>query len=283
MQLIDFTVPKDFELVPCSDVHVGLLQHHKEAFQEVLNDCYKKKNRYLFIGGDLAEGRPRDHKYNDPDTLTQDLRLPELQYEEFERLITPLARKKKIIAINEGNHDRFLSKNYGNRVYSICRRLGINFGTFVSIMSFKDKDGKLLFKFYYSHGSGTIRSSAGDIIRREANIEESLKRKLKNKSSDCLLMGMGHTHGLTICCPRTQLHIVSDGSRLQQIYSRRHGNSRIINPDDRWYINTGSFIKTSVPGITTYSEEAMYDPSEIGYPLVKVQNGDIVEIEKKPI
>lgn len=281
MKLIDFVVPRDFELAITSDVHLGLLQHHAEGFKEAINDCEKKRNRFFFCGGDLVEGRPQNHPYHDADTLAQDLRLPELQYEAFESALITLAKKRKIVAIDEGNHDRYLSRNYGNRVEAICRRLKVNFGTYVSIVNFKDKTGKSLFKFYYTHGRGTVNSAADNIIRRNSNMELAVQRKLMDKAADCMLMGFGHTHKLIICPPRTKLHLVSDGTRLQQIYSRKSGNSRIINENERWYINSGSFVKTSIVGKTTYSEEFMYNPTELGYPLVKVQDGEIVDIEKK--
>lgn len=44
---------------------------------------------------------------------------------------------------------------------------------------------------------------------------------------------------------------------------------------------TGSFSKLYIDGQDDYAEVAGYDPVELGYPIVKVVDGRIVNIEEK--
>lgn len=280
MQLVDFKVPEKYDIYLLSDIHLGVIFHNNKAFDFVITKIKKKKNAYVIILGDLVEGRPLGHKYFNIGTADPKMILPINQYKAFKEKIRSI--RTKIITILEGNHDRHLSKLYGNITKEICAELEIPFGTFSSIITFRDKikPNNQQFKIYCTHGAGSINSTAGDIIRREGYMLEAIKRKLKNKVADCIGMFMGHTHKLMIVEPRQRLYLVSDGSKIQQVYSKIHGNSRIISEDDRWYGNTGSFLKTNVLGESTYSEEAMFDPIETGYLIMHCKNREIDSIEK---
>tara|TARA_Y100000310_G_C20635164_1_gene790781 strand:- start:621 stop:1472 length:852 start_codon:yes stop_codon:yes gene_type:complete len=280
MQLINFKVPDNYDVYLLSDIHLGVIFHNTKAFDQVIKKIQKKKTAYVIILGDLVEGRPLGHRFFNLDSADPEMLLPINQYKAFKKKIEPI--KKKIITILEGNHDRQLSKQYGNMTKEICKDLNIPFGTFSSVITFRDKvnPGAQQFKIYCTHGAGTINSSAGDIIRREGFMLEAIKRRLKNKVADCMGMFMGHTHKLMVAEPRQRLYLVSDGNKIQQVYSKIHGNSKIISEDDRWYGNTGSFLKTNILGISTYSEEAMYDPLETGYLIMHCKNREIESIEK---
>jgi len=280
MQLISYNVPDKHKIYFFGDIHRGTLAHNKKAFDDAVDEVKRQENAYMVGIGDWVEGRPSNHKFFDLDVADPQLLLPENQYENVYETIKPI--KGKIIAAHEGNHDFGLSRIYGSKVRTMCKKLEINYATFASVITLreKNKSNKILYKIYCCHGAGTIKSSAGDIIRREANMDESLKRKLKNKAADCLAMFMGHTHGLRVVSPKSRLYIVSDEKKLQSVYSKRHGVSKIIPEDDRWYCNTGSFMKTNLIGVSTYSEQAMYDPLETGYVVLNGSNGDIDSIEK---
>lgn len=283
MQLIDWTVNKGVHKTYLfSDLHVGGIFFHKKAYEKVIEEVKNEQNTQAVFVGDAAEGRASDHPYFDMKTADPDLMLPVQQYEWFEKSIADEKISKKIVTIMEGNHDSALAHKYGDQLNGICNRLGIKFGTTSCVITFRDEKGKQLYKIYCHHGAGTIKSSAGDIIRREANIRESIKRKLKNKFSDCSGKFMAHTHKLYVVPPEKRLHLLSDGSKIEQVYSQKHGRSRIIHPDDVWYGNTGSFQKQFVLGVSGYGERRMYDPLEMGYlKIISTPEGDDIQrIEK---
>tara|TARA_B100001964_G_scaffold131840_1_gene145668 strand:+ start:991 stop:1842 length:852 start_codon:yes stop_codon:yes gene_type:complete len=280
MQLISKEIQKEHKIYLIGDIHKGVIAHNEDGFNHVISLIKNDKNAYCVIMGDLIEGRPLNHKFFDLDIADPNMLLPEYQYEAFQRSIEPI--KDKIITILEGNHDRSLSRTYGNKVRTICDKLAVPYGTFSSVISLKTigKPSKMMYKIYVAHGAGAIRSSAGDIIRRRGYMLEAIKRKLKNKSADCIGMFMGHTHKLMIAKPMQRLHIMSDEKKLEQMYSKRPSRSRFVPEDDRWYGNTGSFMKANLLGATTYAEAAMYDPVEMGYLVIHGKDDDITDVEK---
>lgn len=111
-------------------------------------------------------------------------------------------------------------------------------------------------------------------------MELILKRHLKHKFGDCLLMSMGHTHKLLICSPNPELYLTDDGSQITQKYTRSDKADGYIHPDHRWYINTGSFLKLYGDGVSGYAERAGYDPVELGFIVVMVRDRKIVDVRK---
>ena len=51
-----------------------------------------------------------------------------------------------------------------------------------------------------------------------------------------------------------------------------------IHPDNRWYINTGSFLKSSQNGVSGYAEMFEYSPIELGFAVVEVRNKTIQNV-----
>jgi len=279
MQIIKRALPEKHKIYLLGDIHLGTRTHHSKGFKETIKRIKSEKNSYVIIMGDLAEGRPKNHKFFDLDTADKTLALPINQYKAFTELVKPIS--DKIIVVLEGNHDRGLSTQVGNIIEEyVCTELGVPFGTMSSRVWVTDSKYKLQYKIYVHHGFGVVRSSAGDIVRRDANIKESIKRRLKEKAADCLGMFMGHTHGLHIVEPMRRLHMYDDGDSLRQEYSKVHQNIKFIPEDDRWYGNTGSFMKASLMGVTTYAEAAGYNPNEMGYLIIHGEGKEIKNIEK---
>jgi hypothetical protein len=134
---------------------------------------------------------------------------------------------------------------------------------------------------FLTHGYGSINSSADDGVRRKANMRLSLKRKLKDKAGDCILMGMAHTHKLIVSKPEETLYLTDNGKQIKQNYTASKHTDGYIHPDHRWYVNTGSFYRLyGKDGISGYAERAGYDPVELGYILIKVRNREIIAVEK---
>jgi len=178
----------------------------------------------------------------------------------------------------EGNHDRALWK-FGDVVKDIAKELGVPYGTYTTKLTVKDKTGKLMYKLYATHGRKGINSTADDPKRRKVTMQLILKRHLKYQAGDCAVMVEGHTHKVLVCKPESELYLVDDGRRIRQAYTGWGQNERYIHPDARWYGNTGSFYKLYGPGSSGYAEIAGYNPTELGFVILKVRDRKIVELE----
>jgi hypothetical protein len=117
-------------------------------------------------------------------------------------------------------------------------------------------------------------------------MEASLKKHMSNlKVYDCVYQSMGHAHKLIIVEPTVTREVIltSTPSGLKQNYkSQVKQNMSEISPESRWYVCSGSFLKTfSQPGHLSYAELAQYGPCEIGCAEIIVQDGEITEVKKR--
>jgi len=279
MELITVTVPLNFNLFFIGDVHLGSKLCNEGGFIDALQMTKKKYKgcscNHIIGMGDYCDSIDVTDKRFDTQTVKDGLIRPDRQYEYCNKLIKPF--KDKFDVLNDGNHDWSLSKYHEYVKRDLCKDLGIPFGTYTSIISYKLKSGKLLFKVFVTHGRKSINSAADDVVRRESNMILALKRHLKNKVGDCVIMAKGHTHKLLISEPKETLYMVSDEDGLHQNYRLIPQNSAYIPPDHRMYINTGSFLKAYERGVSGYAERAEYDPMELGFPAVTIRNGIIKE------
>lgn len=105
-------------------------------------------------------------------------------------------------------------------------------------------------------------------------MEFILQRHLESIFGDCLIMGKGHSHKLIVKRPIPALYLTSNKGKIYQNYTKAGSGARdfYIPPENRWYVNTGSFLKAYEVGVSTYSEIAEYAPTELGY--IKIIVGD---------
>lgn len=283
MEFIVRCIPANFNLMFSGDWHKGTLLHSDDAldkFVDMVMNPYDGVSHNVVIGmGDYMEAIDTSDKRFDIDSVDMDLIRPDRQKIAVQEAIEPF--KKKVATLLIGNHEYKLER-YHPYVASICRELDIPYGTYSAIVDFRwAKDDTTLFKAFATHGSGSIRSTADDPERLEANMNLSLKRKLKNKAGDCAIMAMGHTHKLLVAKPKTKLYITTDEDGiLKQNYTESGQADNYIHPDHRWYLNTGSMMTLYHRGISGYAERAMYDPMEMGFCVVKVRDKKIIDVEK---
>lgn len=277
MKLIEKAIPSNCEIMLIGDTHEGSNCCHHSGIEESLDWVMEKKNRYFIHMGDEIEAICSDDKRyqfeagENPIPLRQAFSV----VEQFER-----AKRRGIVWLY-GNHPECL-RRFGNLTRDVvCRELGIEYGTW----SCKVKltcGGKQVFKMFLAHGfRGSLNSNAKDEEQRKANLMAGLKRKLYAKASDCLVMAMGHTHKLIVVPPSERLLMVDDGERIKQTYlSQGDGAASYIEPDCRWYVNTGSYLKMYDLETDSYAERAGYDPVELGHAVVTIRNGLLEKIEK---
>ena len=262
------------------DVHLGSVLSSQKGWDkliEMMSSRYEGcSNNYGIDGGDMIEAILVDDKRFSPEKLTEPLPM-----EQMEKAIE--ARKpirKKLLTILMGNHERKLWR-FGNITEKICEELGVDYGTYTCKISIKDKENKLMFKIYDTHGFKNISSTADDPKRRKSNAELILKRHLKFQSGDCAIMVKHHSHKLLVCKPDPELYLVDDGKKVKQVYTKYGQDESYIHPDMRWYGNAGSFLKLFGDGISGYAEIMEYNPVELGFLVLVVRGKKIVEL--KPV
>ena len=278
MRLLSYNMPKDWNYFLFGDGHVGAALRFDKGFKKLIHAMTHKyaglasKYNFGIDHGDAIEAITID----DPRFSAFDSReacvLNQMEYAKKE--YWPI--RKKLLCMLDGNHPLKLHK-FGPLTHYICKQLGVSFGTMSARITFKN-NGALQFKHFACHGSGSIGSIADDPERRKLNWRLSLKRKLREKASDCLLQSCGHTHKIIVSPPTETLYLTDDGNKISQHYTGGH-NKSYIHPDYRWYCNTGGFLR--IYGNTVvesddipleqsklgsgYAESFMYDPLQLGY------------------
>jgi hypothetical protein len=277
VRILGWKVPSDYELILFGDNQEGNVLSYRRGYLECIKYILGEENRFAIHMGDEMESYWIDDPRYDPITLTKN---PLAQQDQVIEDLKPLAQAGRLITILYGNHSHKLSPKVGDITESTCRKLGIQYGGFSCVVNFGDEKG-LQFKGFFTHGRKLIKSIADDPVRNLSNLQLQLKQHLKYKMGDCLLMAKGHTHKLLICDPRTQLYLTTE-KEIREKYTRAtpFGKAGYIHPDHRWYVNTGSFLKTFGESVSSYSEMGEYDPVELGYIIVSVRNRQIEDVRK---
>ena len=273
MERIVKEIPLDCEIVLISDTHIGSKKAHITGIQRAVDFVKKKPNRFWIHLGDWIEAITTDDKRYETETTEQP--IPELQAKEAIEIFEPIAGQG--ICGLLGNHERKLSRtiNFGRM---ICEGLKMPYATESARVLF-EHEGRLLFKFFITHGNKVFRSNAKDFIQREANKKAALKVSLQYKMGDCSLMACGHAHWLGIVPPAKLLYLQDTEEGIKHKYLNQDETPEgYIDFDRRWYCCTGSFYKLFIDGISGYNEP--FDPNDLGFLVVKIEAGKIVDVKE---
>lgn len=276
------TLPENHNLYLFGDSHEGTILKSYDGYNETIERIRRDKIGYAVHMGDIADSVTIDDPRYDPSTIDGRSNCPLEQYKVATKELKPI--KNKLITILEGNHDHKLTarKGLGNFVKLItCDELGIPFGTFSCKLWIKNRRDKQMYKIFLTHGSRSISSKSNDPIKRLNSKIMKLKNSLYDLAGDCAIMAMGHSHQLLVANPAESLYLVDDGKKIHQRYTTSPSNgSEYIHPDHRWYVNTGSYLKLYVEGISSYGERMGLSPVELGYCVIKVREGKVSSVEK---
>jgi len=283
MELIQKKVPVNHNLFLIGDDHEGTILRHNEGWLQFIDhvhssiDGLPEKNNFIVDHGDLIDAiDPLDPRWYGGLTAEGSI-LQQIERAKRNRA----SIKNKIICILDGNHP--LKKwHVGEITKDICKHLGVRYGTWSSKITYTNNRSEVLYKHYCIHGSRAISSAADDPKRVRTNKQLRLKRLLKNKSGDCVLMSRGHSHWLDRLPPEHDVYLADDGVRAYQQFIESDHTAEYIHPDLRWYVSCGSFMKPVIVNkeISGYGEVGDYDPNLWpGFMLCKVRNGRITEIE----
>ena len=161
----------------------------------------------------------------------------------------------------------------------ICQRANLPFGDYSAKIEVRS-GSKPIYKLYATHGRISVNSSADDPVRRLSNNRLSIKRKLQHLAGDCAVMACGHSHKLLTLEPEAELYMTDNGKHVSAAYTVGVQSGKYIDPNLRWYCNTGSFMKSAVVGACTYSEASMYAPVQMGYAEIVCEGGVIKRLEE---
>lgn len=266
-------MPPDFEVGMGGDSHSGSVLQSTNGIKRTKEWILSADNRYFLHHGDWIEGIMVDDKRLDDTAKT---------FKPMEQVKMAVDIWKdvshRMIAGLQGNHEIKLWK-YGDLAKEICDRLEIPYGTYTAKITYSDAKGTM-FKQYATHGYGQLKHAAKDPEQRLGNMKASLKFRLKDQASDCVVMSMGHTHQLFFVEPARRLFLYDDGKKLKQDYMGVTMTGKYIHEDERYYLSTGSFYRQYVMGYSGYSEVRGYKPTELGFIKLIVRDRQIVGCEK---
>lgn len=278
LRLITKQLPNNHNIFFFGDKHEGSVLSSRKGWRILINMMHSEyegcSNNYGCEGGDDLEAITVDDRRFSREKLTEPLPIEQAnQAVEIRQPIKGMMLYKLL-----GNHCRILWK-FGDLMADMCRRLGVDYGTYSCKLTVVDKNGDLMYKVFDTHGFKSINSTADDPIRRETNMKLILKRHLKHKAGDCAVMIKHHVHKLLVCRPKPELYLVDDGKRIKQAYTEYGQAESYIHPDARWYGCAGSFLKLYGNGVSGYAEIAEYDPVELGFLILQVRNKKIVSLD----
>jgi len=242
------------EIVYLGDTHIGSAGFDKKNFERAIKYIANNENRYMIGMGDFVDAiTPLDRRFSYKE-IDKKLMFIDEQYAYLEGKLEEI--KDKIIGLHIGNHGSvYTQKTCFNEMKRICKRLDINFldDTAVITIDLISRKNNLIkrWKIHTSHGYGggyTLGAVVNRIIKEPGII------------SDASLHAMGHSHKL-FCFP----YLVGLTSKENK-----------VKADYAWFINTGSFLKAYMKGVSGYAERKHYSPNPLGFAQSILRRKDIV-------
>jgi len=274
MDFVNFEklVPRNGTVALLSDFHEGLVTQ-SDHIGTALEMCMSKNSK-IILGGDLTESRTPDHPYYDKTVDDGKYATIQSQAEGIAKKLEPA--KKNILAIMTGNHERCVRKVM-NVSKEVVKDLGIDVPYGMITLKAKIGEDSL---FYFHPEKWSCNSRAGDAEQRYHNDVRKIRRKLYPLAGDCIVMAVAHIHKLRIGNPVRELALIGEESDGQVYTSPDMYRGQVIPETQRWYCSTGSFLRTRVAGVTSYSEAGGYAPTEIGYIEIQMHKGRVAELRE---
>jgi predicted phosphodiesterase len=258
--------------------HIGSIMCFYKGIEKAIDWVAAEPNRYVIHLGDWIEAICTDDKrYNAPPDGKRDMEqpIPLQQAQDVVEIFRPI--KDRFITGLRGNHERKLAK-FGDLVRSvICRDLNMPFGTESCRIVISDMDGKHMYNAYAMHGGKVFKSNAKDYEQSEANKKAALKLYLQNKMGNAAVLFCGHAHWIGIVPPARRLFLLDAPNAMKQGYLKAKQGNGYIHPDERWFACCGSARLSRLDNYDDYAQD--YDPVELGFVKMVVEDGQIVTLE----
>lgn len=207
---------------------------------------YIKRKKCVWVGtGDYGDAIiPTDPRF-DFDSIDLNLKTPQEQYAEIERMFSPIA--DKCLGLLDGNHDILhWKKHEHNYVKELSANLNVPYLTISAYLRFFFQKFNVNFDVYVHHGWTSSRTKGGVISRIY---------DLANIFPWADLYVMGHVHQIGIGDKRASLYVDDELEIRDKL---------------QWFCFAGSFLKGYVKGKTSYVEEKTYRPNVLGSPILTI-------------
>lgn len=282
-------MPNDYNLYQISDIHLGPACCFKRGVRNAVEMVKNDPKGYIVFTGDATDAiRPKDHRYAHSTMDREEwLMTPQQQADKVIQMFKPV--KEKILTWMLGNHEYDAINTFDICRY-ICNGLGdIQWGGISCklIAQHKKKTKKIMHKFYFHHGKGSLPAGAKDSIQRKANKLANMKMRLTNTChTDCIYMGISHFHPdrFLIIEPTIDEELMMTDRKGEIIEERRFTtkqNAKYIPPESRYYACSNGFLRTlgkPGSGVISYSEIAMYPPTRLGWLKLKVRDRNLIDV-----
>jgi hypothetical protein len=287
---LSFNVPDSWNLFLAGDSQWGNIGTHEKGidkFFDMVHSEYRgcSHNRVAWMGDTIDTIDIADKRFD-----FRESKMHLIRSQRDHALNRLSAIKNELIIFLNGNHEQRVINTYGDISDEMAAWLGCVYGTRCCVPQFIGPNDRLQFRTFLHHGFGKLLSNAKDWVQSQANLKAALKQRLQHLFSGAALMAMGHTHQLHVVSPDPSLQITTDDAgELQQVYRERDERTYIdqaaaIVPEQyRWYVNTGSFLRTYTEGVDGYAERAGLRPVEMGFAVACIRDGRLTKVYKEVV
>ena len=110
------------KIKPLYDLHIGAFSCDEDKIKEDVDAVIKDPLAYAIIGGDVCEFINRSDKRHREEGMAPFLHghgdVAQLQIERAVKLLAPLAKHNKVLAVMTGNHEESIAQRYERDVYA---------------------------------------------------------------------------------------------------------------------------------------------------------------------
>lgn len=253
-----------------SDWHLGNKGTCKKRLAADIEEVRCDPYIFWLGAGDYAEYiKPSDPRF-DPDAVDEDIKVSELGKlgAALTARVAAMARpiKHKCLGMGYGNHeDGFMLRQAQQGMHdAMCEHLGVpnlEYGAFFDVIFVHDKRaaapglrftppkrGKETWRLriVVHHGAGYSQTKGGKI--------NTLHRVLQR--FDCDLAFIGHLH---------------DKMGLHAVRLRANATCEDIEEQTQKAVMCGTYLRTYAPGVVTYGEKRMYEPTPFGPGVARIR------------
>lgn len=254
MEVLTVKVPETasrttvYKLTPIGDVHLGARGCDEQAFIDTVKMVADDPLHYTVLMGDMADCILPDDARFDAEDVAEWLWQPKYRSRivdaQYDRLYTILKTipPNRILGALRGNHEaKIRTKHYRDLTLDLCRSLGIPYleeQAFIRLQFGRRGGTRASYDIYVFHGSSSGRKAGAKI-----NLIQDVGGFI-----DADIIMQGHVHD----------KLVSTDARLGL---NAAGN---FTKRERFYVITGTFLKTYELGTAGYGARANYRPTSIG-------------------